>query len=160
MSHAAYVDHAEDEARAAALKQWRVKATPKPPEEPEEFLKLYQHVSDEQAAAPTPRAELIYATNRIIEFVLEVLGEAIGGEAKRVDKQTAKADAKIVALEATVDELTGQVADLTHRLERDLASRGVKDGASLPEALVRPKPRAARAAPKRNPNGAASEARP
>jgi hypothetical protein len=144
MSHAAaYDDHAEDEARAAALRQWRVKATPKYEEPLEPLLKLYQDLSAEQAASPAPYSELVYATGKAVRVCLEAAAEVIAEEARRADKRIDASDAKIVALEASVAELTGQIADLTHRFERDLATRGVKDGQHLPSSLTRPKPRAA-----------------
>jgi hypothetical protein len=151
MTVAVYVDQAEDEAREAALRQWRVKATPKPAAEAApELLKLYADISAEQLAAPAPRDELIFATNKVMKVCLEVVAGVVADEARRTDKRVDAAGAKITALEATVAELTGQISDLVHRFERDLATRGVKDGQHLPASLVQRTPRAA---PKRKPAG-------
>jgi hypothetical protein len=129
------------------LREWRAKAPPKPAAE-EPLLALYKNLTPEQAAAAAPYSELVYVANSVLQVSLEATAGVVADEARRTDKRVDASNAKIIALEATIAELTGQLSDLVHCYERDLASRGVKDGQHLPSSLVRAKPRAA---PKRKP---------
>jgi hypothetical protein len=142
MSHAAYNDHAEAEARETMLREWRAKAPPKPTAE-EPLLALYKNLMPEQAAASAPYSELVYVANSVLQVSLEATAGVVADEARRADKRVDAAGAKIVALEASVAELTGQISDLMSALERVRAARGATDGRDLPSSLIRAKPRAA-----------------
>jgi predicted AAA+ superfamily ATPase len=147
MSHV-YDSRAEDAARAAMMRAWGLDPakhaahiTPPAPEEPE-LVKLYQNLTPEQRAMPATYDALVYATNRAVKFVFEITAQLLAEEARRTDKRVNASAAKIVRLEASIAELTGQIGDLTHQLERERASRGA-DGRELPSSLMRAKPRAA-----------------
>jgi hypothetical protein len=142
-SNAAYHQTEDEAARvAAALRDMGVVhrgrgARPAPPPEPDEpFLRLYDNPTPEQLALPAPYGELVNVANKVIRFVLDTAAQAIAEESERVDK-------KFVALEATIGELRGEIADLAHQLEMQKASRGHTDGRSLPPSLVQRKARAA-----------------
>ena len=106
--------------------------------EPQEFLELYQHPTPEQLAAPALRDELVHATDRIIKFVLDVVGQALSKRGHDIDRRFPAADAaKVATLEGSVRELTGQVSDLTHEVARLKAARGVSDGQALAAAARR-----------------------
>jgi hypothetical protein len=137
MSHV-YSDRAETEARAAMMRD----RTARPAAEEPELVKLYQNLTPEQRAMPANYEALIYAVNKATKIGLEVAAQVIAEEARRTDKRVNASAAKIVRLEASIAELTGQIGDLTHQLERERASRGA-DGRELPSSLMRAKPRAA-----------------
>jgi hypothetical protein len=85
------------------------------------------------------------ATESLTAALVEFVGEKMEDQRRRVDEllagvenKIAVANARSVRIELETVELRAEIADLTGRIERDRASRGVGDGASLPEALRRP----------------------
>jgi hypothetical protein len=162
-ANAVYLTEAERDERTKFLRGLGLGASkPKPrkPEEPlEPLLRLYQDLTPEQAASPANYEALIYATNRAVQLVFEILGEVIGKESRRVDKRVDASAAKVAALETLVGELRGEISDLTRQVELVRAARGDTDGRQLPASLVQGKGRPA-PKPKRAASPPASEARP
>jgi hypothetical protein len=156
MSHAAvYDDHTEAEARTALLRQWGIDRTKPdartpPPAAEEPLLRLYKNLTSEQAAAPAPYSELVYVANSVLQVSLEATAGVVADERKLTDdrfaaleKRILDANARSAIVERDCAALRGEVADLTHQLERDRASRGVRDAQELPSWLIQRKPRAA-----------------
>jgi hypothetical protein len=84
------------------------------------------------------------ATAAVAEGIIEFIGKMVGRERRTtnakiaaLEKKIAAADARSALIEVENANLRTEIADLTHRFERDRATRGVTDGASLPASLLR-----------------------
>jgi hypothetical protein len=90
---------------------------------------------------PAKYDDLIFVGNKTANVVLDALAQLLGDAWRAIDDL----DDKIGKLERENAELRGEVADLTHSVEHDRATRGVGDVASLPASLVRKNRAAAKA---------------
>jgi hypothetical protein len=123
-----------------------VASRPRGPSEP--ILQLYdENASAEQLALPAPYSEVARVADRVMKALLEILSQVLADERKDADGRFAEFDAKLGKLQRENVELRGKIADLTHQLKLDRATRGITDGASLPASLVRRSNGAARAVP-------------
>jgi hypothetical protein len=96
--------------------------------------------------------DVVKTADAAVDILAEAIAQHLAKQRRTTDAQIAALDTRLAAAESEnatlkqgIVELRGEIADLTHSIERDRRARGVGDGASLPASLVRKNRAAAKA---------------